>query len=606
MSNAQFKSVADMFLHRIAATPDGEAFQYPTDGAWQKITWKETGERVRAIASGLRALGLGDEQRCAIVCTTRVEWVLIDYAINCAGGATTTIYPSNTGEECAYILNDSNTAFVFAENDAQVAKLIDRRGELGQVKQVVTIDGAATSDGWVITLANLMEQGRAYDKANPAAFEQVARAVRSDQLATLIYTSGTTGRPKGVELIQDCWVYEGECIEALNLIAPTDLQYLWLPLSHVFGKVLTAAQLKIGFTTAIDGRIDKLVDNLGIVKPTFVAAVPRIFEKVHNKVIAGAKDGGGLKLKIFRWAFSVGKEVSAIVQKGGQPTGLLALQNKIATRLVFSKLQNRFGGRVRFFISGSAPLSRDLADFFHAAGIRVCEGYGLTESSAASFVNRPDKYRFGTVGLPLPGTEVKLAPEDGEILLRGRGIMRGYHNLPDATRESIDGEGWLHTGDIGVLQPDGFLQITDRKKDLIKTSGGKYVAPQALEGKLKAISPWVANVVVHGNNRNFCSALVTLDEEAIRKWARENGVGDLPMAQLADHAGVRALVQADLDRLNAGLASYETVKKFAILPADFTIEAGELTASLKVKRKEVERRYKSVLDGFYVGALEAV
>ncbi len=529
--------------------------------------------------------------------------MLVDIGILCAGGATTTIYPSNTPDECAYILKDSGTSYVFAENEAQAKKLISTRGELPEVKRVIVIDASGISDPWLMSLADLEAEGRKYDQANPGKYEEVIKSVHKDSLATLIYTSGTTGQPKGVELTHDCWLYEGQAVDNLHLLSKADLQYFWLPLAHAFGKVLGAAQIQIGFCTAIDGRIDKLVGNLSQVKPTFVCAVPRIFEKVYNKVRAGAKEGGGLKLKIFNWAFAVGKQVSQLRQRGQEPGGLLALKNAIAQKLVFSKLQSLFGGRLRFFISGSAPLSLDMSEFFHSAGIMILEGYGLTETSAGTFINAPTQFKFGTVGHAFPGTEVKIAKEDGEILLKGRGVMRGYHNLPDATRETLDAEGYLHTGDIGLVDDQGFLRITDRKKDLIKTSGGKYVAPQMLEGKLKAACPYISQVVVHGNNRNFCSALVTLDEEAVRKWARDNNVGQTTMKELAVLKDVHALVKPAIDDLNAGLPSYETIKKFAILPIDFTQEAGELTPSLKVKRKVVEQKYKEILDGFYAGAL---
>ncbi len=596
MAGQTYRSVADMLLQRVAGSPDAEAYLYPEGASWKSLTWKEVGEKVRAIANGLRALGLQPEQRCAILAGTRIEWILADLGILCGAGATTTIYPSNTPEECAYIIKDSNSVFVFAENDEQVAKLTKKRSELPLLKNVISFNGHSTADGWVITLDDLMRKGRELDAKEPGKYEELAKAVRPESLATLIYTSGTTGQPKGVELTHDCWVYEGEAIDAVGLLTPADKQYLWLPLAHSFGKVMEAAQLRIGFPTAVDGRIDKLVENLAVIRPTFVCGVPRIFEKVHNRVVQTAKEGGGAKFAIFQWAMGVGRKVSALRQQGKEPTGLLAIQNAIADRLVFKTLRNRFGGKLRFFISGSAPLSRYIAEFFHAAGLLVLEGYGLTETSAASFVNLVSRYRFGTVGLPLPGTEVKIA-QDGEILIKGRGVMRGYHNLPGPTRETLDG-GWLKTGDIGTLE-DGLLRITDRKKDLIKTSGGKYVAPQALEGRLKAICPYVSQVVVHGDNRNFCTALISLDEETIRKWAREQSMGDLSYAQLAAHPKVRELIEPYVKQLNADLPSYETIKKFALLPADLTQEAGELTPSLKVKRKIVEQKYRQILDGFY-------
>jgi long-chain acyl-CoA synthetase len=591
------RTVSELLLDRIAATPDREAFRYRAGTEWRSLSWAEVGKRVRDIATGLRAEGLADEQRCAILSNTRIEWVLIDFGVLAAGGATTTIYPASTAEECAYILGDSASTIVFAENASQVDKLLAQREQLPGVHRVVLIDGKPKGDDdWVITLDELEKRGREHHRRHEEDYERIARSIRPDALATLIYTSGTTGKPKGVELIHDCWVYEAQAIDEMQLLREDDLQFLWLPLAHSFGKVLEVAQLRIGFTTAIDGVIEQLVDNLAVVRPTFVAAVPRIFEKVHNKVVTGATANGGPKAKIFHWAFGVGRRAAELERKGQRPGLFLSLQRAIAHKLVFSKLQDRFGGRLRFFVSGSAPLARELAEFFHAAGVLILEGYGLTESSAASFVNRPDRYKFGTVGLAVPGTEIKIA-EDGEILITGRGIMRGYHNLPEATAEALDGR-WLRTGDVGEVDADGFLKITDRKKDLIKTSGGKYVAPQLIEGLLKAHCPYVSQVVVHGDNRNFVSAIVTLDEEAVKGWAKAQGI-EGSLAELAKRDEIHALIKAAVDEINAGLPSYATVKKFGILPADLTVENGELTTSLKVRRKVVETKYKSVLDGLY-------
>ncbi len=595
-----FHTVPEMLLHRLKASPEATAYSYPSGAGWRQVSWRQFGEQVRQIAMGLRALGLENEQRVAIVSNTRYEWIAADMGILGAAGATTTIYPSNLPDECAYILNDSGTRFVFAENDEQVAKLAKVRGELKGVQHVITFDGRASPDGWVLTLNELMEKGR---RATQADWEALCATVKGDHLATLIYTSGTTGRPKGVELTQDCWVYEAEAIDEMRLLVADDVQYLWLPLAHSFGKVLEVAQLKIGFHTAVDGRVDKIVENLGQVRPTFVAAVPRIFEKVYNKVVEGTRKEGGLKYAIFKWAMGVGRQASALRQQRQAPTGLLAAQEAVAARLVFSKLQQRFGGRLRCFVSGSAPLSREMAEFFHAAGILILEGYGLTETSAASFVNRPDSFKFGTVGPPLPGTELQLAP-DGEILIRGRGLMRGYHNLPEQTAEAIQG-GWLHTGDIGEVDANGLLKITDRKKDLIKTSGGKYVAPQNLEGRFKMLCPFVSQSLVHGNNRNFCTMLVALDAEAITAWARENGVAG-GYAEIVKDPRTHALIKPYVAELNKGLASYESIKNFAILPRDLTLEDGELTPSLKLKRKVVEARYQELLDGFYAGNLAEV
>jgi long-chain acyl-CoA synthetase len=600
------ESVAALFMRRVDETPDGAAFQYPTGDGWGSMAWREVGERVADIAYGLLELGIEREERCAILCNTRVEWILADFAILCAAGVTTTIYPSNTAEECHYILADSGATLVFAEDESQVAKLREVRAELPDLAAVVVIDGETSEDGWVMSLAEFEERGRARRAEDPQQLEKVVAGITRDQLATLIYTSGTTGQPKGVELIHDAWVFEACAIDDLGFMTIDDHQYLWLPLSHSFGKMLQVSQLATGYVTTVDGRIPKLVENLGEVRPTFMAAAPRIFEKVYNKVVSGAQESGGLKLAIFEWSMGVGREVSSERQAGRAPAGFLALKHRIADALVFSKLRARFGGRIRFFVSGAAPLAREMAEFFHAADILILEGYGLTESSAASFVNRPDDYAFGTVGAPLPGIDVRIEESDGEILIRGRGIMRGYRNRPDATAEALTSEGWLRTGDIGELDASGRLRITDRKKDLIKTSGGKYVAPQSLEGRLKSLCPYLSQVVVHGNNRNFCTALISLDEESMAGWKEEQGLGGLDYATLAEHEKVLALVSTAVDELNSGLARYETIKKFALLPADLAVETGELTASLKVKRKVVEERYRHLLDGFYDGALRTL
>src|SRR6266545_4179196 len=529
------RNVPELFLDRVGRTPDAEAFRHPVEGGWRSLTWREAEERIRAVAGGLRALGLGAEQPCAILASTRIEWILADYGVLFAGGATSTIYPSSTAEECAFILADSAAAVAFAENDEQVEKLLSRRAELSGLRRVVTFDGRPSADGWVVTLAQLEEKGRAWDAAHPGAFEERAAEIRPDALATLIYTSGTTGRPKGVELTHAAWVAQSKSIQESGFLDhPGAFQFFWLPLAHVFGKMIGTAQLRIGFPTAVDGRVDKIVENLAATRPTFVCAVPRIFEKVHAKVVQSAREGGAVKGAIFRWALGVG----------------------------------------------------------------LLEGYGLTESSAATHGNLPWARKIGTVGTPFAGIEVKIA-EDGEILMRGPWIMRGYRGLPEQAREALDEDGWLHTGDVGFVDADGYLSITDRKKDLIKTSGGKYVAPTELEARLKALSPWIAQVLVHGDRRNYVSALVTLDAEAIQRWAADNGLAGMPVAQLAREPRVKALLQKDLERLNATLPRFATVKRFAILPREFLEAEGEVTPSQKLKRKAIEQRYKTELDALY-------
>jgi len=594
-------SMARMILDRVAATPDREAFSHPVGERWESLSWRQVGDRVRAIAAGLLALGIRPEDRVAITAATRLEWVLADFGILCAGAATTTVYPATPADDVAFILRDSGTRIVFAENDEQIAKLREHRTDLPDLVKVVTFDGTADG-GWIIALSELEQLGRDQLVAQPAAVDDAVAKVGPESLATLIYTSGTTGRPKGVRLVHDNWTYEGRAIEALEILGPDDVQYLWLPLAHSFGKVLLSAQLAIGFATAVDGRIPNLVDNLAVVRPTFMAGAPRIFEKVQHRVTAMA--GSGVRRRIFDWAVRVGHRVAELRGAGGEPSGLLKVQHELADRLVFSKLRQRFGGRVRFFVSGSAALSSEVSRFFHAADVLILEGYGLTETSAASFVNRPDRFRFGSVGLPLPGTQVRIA-DGGEVLLRGPGVMRGYHNLPEATAETLTGDGWLRTGDVGELDGDGFLRITDRMKDLIKTSGGKFVAPQSIEILFKAVCPYASEIVVYGEGHPYCTSLVALDPEAIVPWSRANGLGHLSFADLAAHQQVRALVAGYLEETNSRLPRWETIKRFAILSRELTVEDGDLTPSLKLKRRAVAAKHRDLLEALYDDASPA-
>jgi long-chain acyl-CoA synthetase len=594
-------SMARMVLDRVAATPDREAFRYPAGDGWASLDWRGVGGRVGAIAAGLLTLGMRPEDRVAIAAGTRLEWVLADFGILCAGAATTTVYPTTPAADVAFILRDSGARVVFAEDDEQIAKLRAHRADLPELLKVVAFDGTPDGD-WVIGLAELERLGRDHLVARPTAVDDAVAEVGPESLATLIYTSGTTGRPKGVELVHDNWTYEGRAIQALELLSPDDVQYLWLPLAHSFGKVLLSAQLAIGFASAVDGRIPRLVDNLAVIRPTFMAGAPRIFEKVQHRVAELA--GGGVKRRVFDWSMGVGRRVAALRRGGQTPTGLLKAQHAGADRLVLGKLRERFGGRLRFFVSGSAALSAEVAEFFHAAGVLILEGYGLTETSAASFVNRPDRFRFGTVGLPLPGTQVQIA-DDGEVLVRGPGVMRGYHNLPEETAATLDGDGWLHTGDIGELDDAGFLRITDRKKDLIKTSGGKYVAPQAIEVAFKAVCAYASEIVVYGEGRPYCTALIALDAEATASWAAKNGLGHVSFAELAAHEQVRALIAGDVEQANRRLARWETIKRFAILPRELTVEEGDVTPSLKLKRRVVTAKHRDLLESLYDDASPA-
>ncbi|MFE9623177.1 AMP-dependent synthetase/ligase [Streptomyces sp. NPDC006527] len=614
-------SVAGLFLERVAATPDAEAYRYPVPAAsgqgpddWKSLSWAQAAERVYAVAAGLIELGVQPEQRVALASSTRIEWILADLGIMCAGAATTTIYPQTNADESAYILSDSESRVLIAEDATQLAKAVEKRAELPDLTHVVVIDPAGlesveTGD-WILTLDELEKRGAARLESDPELIKGRVAAITKEQLATLIYTSGTTGRPKGVRLPHDNWSYMAKATAATGLINGEDVQYLWLPLAHVFGKVLTSGQIEVGHVTAVDGRVDKIIENLPVVQPTYMAAVPRIFEKVYNGIANKARAGGGAKYKIFQWAAGVAREYAKVAQDNFRRTGTasvpfaLGAKHKVADALVYAKIREAFGGNLRACVSGSVALAPEIGFFFSGAGIHILEGYGLTESSAASFVNPGEAYRTGTVGKPLPGTEVRIA-EDGEILLRGPGIMEGYHGLPEKTAEVLEPDGWFHTGDIGELSPDGYLRITDRKKDLFKTSGGKYISPTEVEGQFKAVCPYVSNILVHGADRNFCTALIALDEVSILGWAEENGLGGRTYAEVVAAPETVALVDGYVQQLNQGLQKWQTIKKFRLLPRDLDVEHGEITPSLKLKRPVVEREYKHLLDEMYAGTREA-
>lgn len=588
-------SVGRMFFDRVEKTPDRPAYSFPVGDTWTTITWRESSDRVARIAAGLISLGVAPEERVAIACSTRFEWILADLAIMSAGAATTTVYPSTITEDVAFIIGDSQSRVVFAEDDIQVEKLRSSRDSLPALTTVVTFDGTADGD-WVLGLDDLERRGAQLLADDPEVVRRRVDATQPDHLATVVYTSGTTGRPKGVRLPHSAWTYEGVVVEELAILSIDDVQYLWLPLAHVFGKVLLTVQLAIGFVTAVDGRVDKIIDNRAVVKPTFMGAAPRIFEKAHARVVTLTADEGGLKKKIFDRAFTVGLEVTRREQAGEKIPATLAAQNAVFDKLVFSKIRARFGGRIRFFVSGAAALNRDLAAWFHAAGLLVLEGYGLTETSAGTCLNLPTHYKFGTVGQVFQGSEIRCAP-DGELLIKGPGVMTGYHNA-DVGDDALQ-DGWFHTGDVGEIDSEGFVRITDRKKDVFKTSGGKYVAPQIIEGQFKTVCPYVSQILVHGNERNFVSALITLDPDAIEQWAAGQGLAGRSYSEIVTSPQAQAMVQGYVDEVNAKLNGWETIKKFVVLDRDLSVETGELTPSLKVKRKVVEKQFAGDLDALY-------
>jgi long-chain acyl-CoA synthetase len=571
------RSFGAMFLDRSARTPDAPAYRTPAaDGSWVSRTWSSTAEAVTEIAAGLLTLGLRPEDRVAICSGTRVEWIETDFGVMCAGGATTTVYPSSSPEEVLHILTDSGSRFAFVENAGQLSKILASPS----IERAILLDGA---DERALGLRELRSAGRDALAADPDLVRQATAAVGPDDLATLIYTSGTTGQPKGVRVGHGAWIYQGLAIQAMGIVRPDDLGYLWLPLSHAFGKALLSCQISVGFEFAVDGDVSKIVQRLTEVRPTIMPAVPRIFEKVHAGVAATVRREGGLKARLYDWAIGVARR-----------DGVL---RPVADRLVLAKVRDRFGGRMRFFISGASSLAPEIAEWFGAIGLPVAEGYGLTESCATTIFNRPSDPEYGTVGRPLPGTRVRLG-EDGEILLKGPGLMQGYHGLPDATAETLV-DGWLRTGDIGEITERGSLRITDRKKDLIKTSNGKYVAPQAIEARFKGICSLAGQVVVHGENRKYITALIDLDPDEARKWASAHGLADASYPEITRSAALQEEIARCVAALNETLNSWETIKKFLVLDENLDVEGGDLTPSLKLRRRVVEKRYQSQLDSLY-------
>ncbi len=600
-------NIGEMLRRRVNLTPDTPAFLVPDrapsgPNAWTPHTWKQTQEEVYTVAAGFISLGLGHEERVAIASSTRHEWILADLAISCAGGATTTVYPNTTSHDVLYVLKDSDSRIFVAENQAQVAKVQEIEELDDHVRHIVILDDDRTPaekvDQRVITWAQLVDKGRATLAADPDCVERAIAKTDRDTLNTLIYTSGTTGVPKGVELTHGNWTYQGAAMDSLNIIDHRAVQYLWLPLSHVFGKALIAAQLQIGFTSAVDGRVDRIVQGLSEVKPTFMCGVPRIFEKVRNAVLT-AHPRKGLSSKIARWAFAVGRESRPYRLAGKPMPRALALRYQLADKLVFSKIKDTMGGRIEFFVSGSAKLSRQVQEWFYSAGITICEGYGSTETSAIAFLNPPAEPHFGTVGPVTPGIEVKIA-DDGEIMLRGPIIARGYHNRPDADAAAYTADGWYKTGDTGELDDESYLHITDRKKDLIKTSGGKYVAPQKVEAVISANIPYVSQTVAVGEGRKYVVALLTLDRDSLLKWGRNHGHADLDYAQLTQLPEVHDSIQRFMDVANSHLERWETIKRFAILDHEFELsEGGVITPSMKVKRAAVSKKYAHIIDSLY-------
>ncbi len=593
-----YQSLGQMFFDKRKSLPDKTGYMYKEDGKWKSVTFKEAVDWAEKLAAGLASLGVQKGDRVAIVSGNRIEWALMDYASMALGAMLVPVYPSLLDHQVRYIVNDCEAKVLVAEDELQVEKVNEVLNELNTVKNFFVFDPPEQlADPWK-KLTALVEAGEDFLKKNPDYVTNEIKKITREDWATIIYTSGTTGEPKGAVLKHGNFLSNIEGAMSVLDIYTEDVFLSFLPLSHVFermaGHFLSNHQ---GATVAYAESIDTVAENMGEIKPTVMVSVPRLYEKIYARVLENVEMGPPLKRKIFYWAIGVGREyVNYIMKKQPIPFPLKAKQ-KLAHKLVFSKLQERVGGRIRFFVSGGAPLSAEIAEFFTAAGLIILEGYGLTETSPVITVNLLDHFKFGTVGPPLPNVEVKIA-EDGEILTRGPHVMVGYFKKEEATKEVIDEEGWLHTGDIGMIDEDGFLKITDRKKNIIVTSGGKNIAPQPIENML-VTTQYIEQAVVIGDKRKFLTAVVVPAFEAVKNWAAEQGKTINTYEEMLQLDGLKELIRKEIDLVNENLVRYETIKDFIFANEPFSIESGELTPSLKVKRKVVEQKYHDQIEKMY-------
>jgi long-chain acyl-CoA synthetase len=595
-------TLARLFWERVERYGDRAAQRVKVGGQWTDVAWRALGEEVRELALGLVALGRPRGAAVAILSQSRAEWVRADFAIFSAGGVTIPIYPSYPAEAAAYIVNDSGAETVFVEDEAQLAKILGAAAQMPRLDSIVLVQGSApTVDApgrpRVLDWAGLRALGRDGRREHDQTLLARVAGGRPEDVATIVYTSGTTGHPKGVVQTHANHLAALAAARQVTEVRDGEVHLLFLPLAHSFGRFEGFMGVDQGLVTAFAESLEKLPENLREVSPHFICSVPRVFEKVYAKILSGVEAAPPAKKRIFYWALGVGRRVSRLRREGRALPIPLRAEHALANKLVFHKLHQAFGGRLRFCFSGGAPLSRDIAEFFHAVGILVLEGYGLTETCPILTVNSASHFRFGTVGLAFPGVELRIA-EDGEILARGPNIAVGYYGRPEETAEVFGSDGWFRTGDIGELDADGFLRITDRKKDLIKTAGGSYVAPQHLENLLKA-DPFVSQAMVYGDRRPYPVALITLNADELGKFSRNAGLGDRPATELVKNPAIVERVRQIVDRVNGDLASYAQVKRFAVLAEDFTQEGGELTPTLKVKRKEVRGKYAELIEALY-------
>jgi len=598
------RSIPQKFFDRAAEHPEQILFHNKEQGKWRPIAWKEASGVISEIANGLIALGLQVNDRVCILSENRLEWLYADFGIISAGGVTAAIYPSNLKDEVEYIVNHSEAKIIFVSNWGQLKKLEGREKRMKNLRKVIMIDRLDNYPGDAISLEQLRELGRKYAAEHPGELAQLIKSLTPDHLLTLIYTSGTTGPPKGTMLTHGniIWVYHAleDVLDGLLSIDHTDLHLSYLPYAHAMERIggIYFGVFR-GIQIAIAEGIDKLSSNIAETKPTLLLGAPRVYEKIYSGLIKRIDQESPRKRKLFWWAIKVGKEASKY-RFNRKPMPLLLLPKFfLANLLVFRQIKKRFGGRLKFMVSAAAPIAPEILDFFAGLDLMVLEGWGMTETSAPSTITRPGALKIGTVGLPLKGVEIKI-DQDGEILVRGGNIFKGYFKEPEQSKEGFDPDGFFHTGDIGAIDQDGCLKITDRKKDLIITAGGKNIAPQNIENLMKT-DKYISEFLAYGDSRKFLVGLATLDEEAVTAWANERGIPSKSFTELSQHPEVHQLIESRIAELNKRLPSYSTIKRIKILPNQFTQEAGEVTPTMKLKRKVINKKYGDLLESMYLG-----
>jgi len=595
----EYRSMNELFLDRVKQHADEPAYQYKKRGSWVTVTWRQFGQAVRHLALSFLDLGLERGDRVAILNGTNPAWDLADRAVSLIGGITVGIYPTLPADQAGYILAHCGTRAVVIADSAQLAKIRETRPQCPELERLIVIDDeGAAGDDW-LSFAQLIAGDDAREQRHGERLDRLTAAVEQGDAATFIYTSGTTGPPKGAILTHFNLLNEAAAITETVPVGPTDTTLCWLPLAHAFQRACTAAWIWMGGKTAYAESVEKLLENLREVRPTVFYGVPRIFEKAYAKIHEQVAAGSPGKQRVFAWSKRIGLEISRLRQQRRTVPFFLWLRGRLADRLVFRKIREVLGGRVRFFASAGAPIAPEILEFFHAAGITALEAYGATETSAAITFNLVNDFRFGTVGKAMRGMRIKIA-DDGEILVHGPMVFSGYYRNPEQTAETLSPDGWYATGDVGELDAAGFLRITDRKKDLIITAAGKNIAPQNIENALKQ-SLYISQAMVYGDRRKFLTALITLDPETLIPWAKGRNLPTDDWPALCAQPPVTELIAAEVAEVNTRLARFETVKYHRIIPDDFSVESGELTPTLKVKRKIVTERYRTLLESMYGG-----